>query len=134
MSPGANRPVLLPVSQEMKHWAAMLGGELETWPGVSTKPMFGFLSFYRGKTIFAALPKTRSVGSSHSFMFRVGEDSRLKARAAQDSRIGSADISKSRWLTFEVQSEADLRDALTWLDQAYLAAGKPRLTKRGRKA
>lgn len=129
-SQGASRPVLLRVSQDMKHWAAMLGGELETWPGVSTKPMFGFLSFYRGQNIFAALPKTRSMGSPNSFIFRLPQDSPLKARAKRDARIGSSEMASARWLTFEMQSQADLRDALTWLDRAYLAAGKPRLTKR----
>jgi hypothetical protein len=124
--------VLLPVSQEMKHWAAMLGGELESWPNVTTRPMFGFIAFYRGKNIFAALPKTRAMGSPHSFIFRLPEDSPLKARAKKDPRMGSSEMARARWLTFELQSEADLRDALTWLDRAYLAA-KPRLTKRGRK-
>jgi hypothetical protein len=117
----------------MKHWAAMLGAELERWPGVMTRPMFGFLSFYRGKNIFAALPKTRAMGSPNSFIFRLPEDSPLKARAKKDPRVGSSEMARARWLTFEMQSEADLRDALTWLDRAYLAAGKPRLTKRSRK-
>ena len=96
--------------------------------------MFGFLSFYRGKNIFAALPKTRTMGSPNSFIFKVAEDSPLKARAKEDPRIGSSEMAQARWLTFEMQSEADLRDALTWLDRAYLAAGKRRLTKRDRKS
>ncbi|HSA92998.1 MAG TPA: hypothetical protein VLE48_08305 [Terriglobales bacterium] len=124
---------MLQVSEEMKHWAAMLGGELESWPGVSTRPMFGFLSFYRGKNVFAALPKTRSMGSPTSFIFRLPPDSPLKARARKDPRIGPSEMAQARWMTFEMQSEADLRDALTWLDRAYLAAGGPRLTKRGRR-
>ena len=110
----------------MKHWAAMLGTELETWRGVSTKPMFGFISFYRGDRIFAALPKTRTMGSSNSFIFKVAEDSPLKVKAKEDSRIGSADRAKARWLSFELHSASDLRDALKWLDRAYLAAGKSR--------
>ena len=123
-SSGANRPVLLPASEEMKHWAALLGGEVETWPDVSTRPMFGFVSYYRGKQIFAALPKTRTMGSPNSFIFKVGEGSPLKAKARSDPRIDSADLAKARWLTFAISSEGDLRDALRWLDRAYLAASK----------
>jgi hypothetical protein len=38
----------------MKRWSAMLQSELVSWPAISTKSMFGFLSFYRQGTIFAA--------------------------------------------------------------------------------
>jgi len=29
----------------MQRWAAMLAEELEQWPGVTTKPMFGLTGF-----------------------------------------------------------------------------------------
>ena len=48
------RPALVRTSEEMKQWSALLGAELERWPGVRTKPMFGLVGFYRGRNIFAA--------------------------------------------------------------------------------
>lgn len=48
------------VSDEMKHWSAMLRSELEGWPQATARPMFGMLGIYRGKKIFAALPVTRA--------------------------------------------------------------------------
>ena len=107
----------------MKEWSALLGAELERWPGVSTRPMFGFLSFYRGKNIFAALPKTRAVNSANSFIFKV------RRAGPQDleelRRDPRAEVSKkglAGWQSLEVGSTADLKHALDWLDRAYRAA------------
>jgi hypothetical protein len=53
------RPNFPPISEEMERWTALLTSERNSWPDSATKSMFGFLSFYRRCTIFAALPQAR---------------------------------------------------------------------------
>jgi hypothetical protein len=113
------------VSVEMQRWAAMLREELEQWPGVTTKPMFGFTSFYRGKTIFAAVPKTKALGSPHSLIFKLPEGSKWRVDTAKDIRIPSESMATHKWLQFEIGSESDLRDALVWLERAFESAKSP---------
>lgn len=118
------RPKLVPISDEMKQWSAMLAQELTGWPGVSSRPMFGFLGFYRKSAIFAALPHTRGVGTPNSFMFRFAAmPTELREKAKQSRRLRLGERSPdAKWYIFELGSEGDLRDALWWLNQAYEAA------------
>jgi hypothetical protein len=60
-------------------------------------------------------------GRSHGLA--AGRDTAL-FRIEKDPRIGSTQMQKSRWFTFELSSDADLHDALNWLNRAYDAAGK----------
>ena len=117
------RPKLVPISDEMKQWSAMLVQELSAWPHVSSRPMFGFLSFYRKKSIFAALPHTRGVGTANSFMFRFASmPAELLQKAKQTGQIKLEERSPgAKWYLFELGSAGDLRDALWWLNQAYEA-------------
>jgi hypothetical protein len=118
----AARPKLLPVSEEMKVWAAALGTELAAWPNVSARLMFGFTAFYRGKGIFAILPRTRGMGSSSSLAFKLETmGPRVRDRLNRDARISTTVMQASRWFVFEVSCESDLRDALLWLSRAYEA-------------
>ena len=120
----APRPKLPPISEEMKQWAAMLAEELRTWPKVSSRPMFGFLCFYRQRKIFAALPVTRGVNSPNALMFRIKPmPPELLNRAREDRRIDTENRTPSaKWYNFELNSAEDLRDALWWLNQAYQRA------------
>ncbi len=118
------RPALIPITPEMQHWSALLEEELKTWPGVTAKRLFSFRSFYRGKTIFAALPRSRSFNSATSIIFKFNPMSpTLIKRAQADARVNfNTRISGTGWLSFELKSEADLRDTLWWLNQAYESA------------
>ncbi len=109
------------VSDEMKLWSAMLGEEIARWPHVATRPMFGSLGYYRKKTIFAALPVTRAIGTPNAIIFKIkAMTPQVLARAKADSRIDPERVSPgAKWTSFEVQSEADLRDAMWWLNQVY---------------
>jgi hypothetical protein len=121
--PKPARPHLVPVSEEMKAWAAALGRELITWPQVSSRAMFGFTALYRGKRIFAALPRTRGMGSASSLAFKLEKPGpRVLGRLERDGRVSSTIMQASRWFVFEVESERDLNDALDWLGRAYDAA------------
>jgi len=85
--------------------------------------MFGFNALYRGKRIFAVLPRTRAIGNSNSLAFKLeGTGPRILARLSKDPRIQSTVMQASRWFAFEVSSDRDLKDALYWLGRAYEAA------------
>jgi len=117
------RPRLPKVSEEMKVWSAALAAEVTTWPGVTTRPMFGLTALYRRGKIFAVLPRTRGMETPNSLAFKLeSAGPRTLARARRAPRIGFTDALKTHWLTFEVTSDADLRPALDWLGRAYEAA------------
>jgi len=117
------RPSLVRISEEMKQWSALLGGELERWSGVTTKPMFGFVSFYRGRNIFAALPRTRAMNSASSIIFKLRRaSSKGVAELRRDPRARVSEKGMAGWQSLEVGSTADLKHALDWLDRAYRAA------------
>jgi len=119
--PKRPRPKLPPISEEMKVWSALLGQELNGWPQVTSRPMFGLLGFYRRKRIFAALPVTRGVNTPNSLMFRIQPmPADLLARAQKEPRIDTErHLPGAKWFSFELHSAADLRAALWWLNQAY---------------
>ena len=114
------------LSPEMERWSAMLAEELVEWPGVTTKPMFGFTGFYRGKTIFAALPKSRALGSPNSVIFKLPPSSKWRDEALKDPRIQPGNMDTHKWFPFEIGSESDLRDALIWFERAFQSAKSPR--------
>jgi hypothetical protein len=115
------RPRMPLASDEMKQWSAMLGSELSTLPKVTTRPMFGLRGFYRGKKIFAALPVTRGIRIPNALIFRIQPmPAALLERAKKEPRIDTENrIPSAKWFTFELHSEADFRNALWWLNQAY---------------
>jgi hypothetical protein len=115
------RPKMFHATEETKQLSAMLGTELSTWPKVTTRPMFGLRAFYRDKKIFAALPVTRAIKNRSSFIFRIEPlPAKLLERAKAEPRIDTENAAPSaKWLSFMLNSEADFRDALWWLNQAY---------------
>jgi hypothetical protein len=109
----------------MKVWSSALAGEVTTWPRVKTRLMFGFTALYRAERIFAVLPRTRGVETAASLAFKLeGNAPSVRARLEKDVRIGSTQMQKARWFTFELRSDGDLHAALSWLEQAYRAASK----------
>lgn len=122
----SKRPKLLRISEEMKQWSAMLEQELSTWPRVRSRPMFGFIGFYRDEKIFAGLPRTRALHTSNSIILKIDPmPPELLRRAQDDSRIDPVKQAPgARWYSFDLNSTDDLRDALWWLNQAYLEARK----------
>ena len=122
--PAAPRPKLLPVSEETRRWSALLESELLSWPGVIAKRMFGFRALYRGKRIFAALPNSRGFGSDASILLKFDLMSPVLLKRAQtDLRVRGNTPGKG-WISFTLASDADLHDALAWLNHAYETAGK----------
>ena len=116
-------PVLKSISDEMREWSAMLHAEVETWPAVSAKKMFGMISLYRRKQIFAALPYTRALGAADSFMFKFEKPSaKVLAKLQSDPRIIAEQGTGTRWFIFRICLPADLHPAIEWLAHAYEAA------------
>ena len=95
----------------MRRWSAALADEILTWPDVSSRPMFGLIGFYRDATIFAALPKTRAIGTPSSLM--------VKLPRVKDRRLKAGKGPGAGWVTFEMTSETDFSEALRWLERAY---------------
>jgi len=119
------RPKLPAVSEQMKAWSAALAVEVETWPAVATRLMFGFTALYRRQRIFAVLPRTRGMETPNSLAFKLPAPSpRMMTCLRNEQRIRSAVMHKSRWFTFELTSDRDVQDALDWLSRAHEAAGR----------
>jgi hypothetical protein len=116
------RPKLSKIGEEIRRWSELIGAELATWPTVTSKPMFGLTAFYRGKRIFAALPRTRAVGTDRSLL--------IKLPGVADARLKGPTGPGAGWMTFELETERDITAALKWLGKAYEKAGKSRSRKR----
>jgi hypothetical protein len=110
----SKRPKLLRISEEMKQWSAMLEQELRGWPGVSSRPMFGFIGLYRDSLIFAALPRSRAMVTPNSIIFRFDPmPTDLSKLVQEDPRIDfERQAPGKRWFSFALSSPDDLRDAL----------------------
>ena len=122
----APHPKLLPVSEETRRWSALLESELLSWPGVIAKRMFGFRALYRGKRIFAALPSSRGFGPDASVLLKFDPmPPALLQRAKSESRI-HGNTPGNGWLSFTLNSDTDLHDALEWLNHCYESARKGR--------
>ncbi|MBI1983963.1 MAG: hypothetical protein HYS61_07170, partial [Acidobacteria bacterium] len=67
----AKRLKLPKTNVEMQRWCAVLEQEVSAWPQVNSRPMFGMLAFYRGKRIFAALPRTRAAETASSLLVKL---------------------------------------------------------------
>jgi hypothetical protein len=113
----------------MQHWSAMLEAEVETWPGVTCKRLFGFRFVYRRKIVFAALPYSRGLFTATSILLKFDPmPPGLFPQAQKEPRLNtSTRVSGNGWFSFELFSDADLRDAIWWLNKAYSTAkkGKP---------
>ena len=97
----------------MKAWSAALADEVTSWPHVNTRALFGFTALYRKEGMFALLPRTRGMETPNSLAFKLEtKTAAVLARLEKDSRIASTQMQKARWFTFEVSSNADLRDAV----------------------
>lgn len=121
----SSRPKLPAISEEMKAWSAALLGEVGGWPNVTPRSFFGFTALYRKDKMFAALSRTRGMQTPNSLVLKIEAPTpALSSRLEKDARIGSMQMQKARWFTFELSSDADLHDAVDWLGQAYEAARK----------
>jgi len=118
-------PGLLVASEEAKRWGALLLDEVRDWPGVRVKPIFGMLGAWRGREMFAAVPRTRALGSSQSIIFKLkGSSPQVLARVREDERVSLRPEAKQMWARFELNSERDLHDALRWVEAAWKAAAR----------
>jgi hypothetical protein len=119
-----------PVSEQMKAWSTALAAELVEWPQVTQKSFFGFTALYRGKKMFALLPRTRSIFKGNAVAFCMEAANRsTRTLLEKDLRISAFDKDKTRWFTFELSGDADLHDALDYLGKAFDCARIRKKTK-----
>lgn len=122
-SPRAGRPRMPHIAEQMKAWSAALEAELGDWPLVTRKPMFGLIALYRGKHIFAILPRTRALGSATALAFKLEKGTpRILAAIEREPRIQTTIMKARKWYLFEMSADSDLREALAWLRRAYEAS------------
>ncbi len=94
------------------------------WPNVTSRPMFGLNGVYRGGKIFAVLPRTRAMDAADSMAFRFSTRSkRINEQLRGDNRIITA-APDAKWISFVIESDANIHDALSWLELAYQEAAK----------
>jgi hypothetical protein len=105
------RPKLPKIGEEMQRWSALLSEEISTWPRVSSRPMFGMTAFYRREQIFAAVPRTRAPRTDRSVLIKLPGVSHERLKAGGGPGAG--------WVTFELEAESDVAEALRWLGEAY---------------
>ena len=108
----------------MRRLAALIEAEVVGWKGVSTRPMFGMTALYRGRRIFAVVPRTRAFGAPDAIGLRFLNPSRqVLALMRDDDRIIRAHPA-GKWTLFLIKSDADVHAALQWLELAYRQANK----------
>ena len=128
---------LYKTSDETKRIAALVASEVCTWPKVTAKRMFGLNSLYRGGHIFAAVPDKRAFFTDHSMIFKLHRvDERLDLQLTNDPRVNRSGGIGKKWFGYELDSAADIHNAIHWLSEAYeqaksrTAAPKPKAKKR----
>lgn len=86
--------------------------------------MFGLTGLYHHKKIFAVLPRTRTMDTPNSIAFRLPKRSgKITERMKKDERV-IIPTPEAKWISFIVESETDIHDALQWLAHAYDEAVK----------
>ncbi len=131
---GRGRPKLLHVSEEMKRLAGLLEAEMLAWPNVTSRAMFGLNGIYRGPNIFAVLPRTRAMDVPDSIAFRLLKRPRhIMAKLRTDKRI-VASTPEAKWISFLMESDAEIHAALNWLALAYRQAALPQRSTKGTKS
>jgi hypothetical protein len=114
----ARRPTLPKTDAEMQRWCAQLEADVMSWPGVTTRPMFGLVALYREKQIFAALPRTRAVNPPFSLMVKLPG---VRSVRLTPNGPGAA------WATFALESSEDISEALRLLERAYDRAARAKV-------
>jgi hypothetical protein len=113
-------PNLPAISEEMRRWCELIESEVLTWPDVKARLMFGLTAFYRKDRIFAAIPKTRTMGKHDSVIFKfLAAPASLVKQALAHPRVVSKHLPAGGWIEFELESVKDVRDVLRWLSRAY---------------
>lgn len=106
------RPRIVPVSDEMRRIAILLGEELLRWPKVATKPMFGLKAFYRDGVVFALLPEKRAMEQSNMIAYKFPEPTHKRPGESWEL------------LELELDEKKAVSQALAVLEKAYRAARK----------
>src|SRR5438067_1047584 len=110
------RPKMYKVPDDVRLWATRIAEELATWPAVTSRPMFGMVAFYRAKTVFAALPRTRTFPTRNSIVFKFNRDTAETRKAREALAVYEGNQPGTNWLSCELSSPEDVTTALRWLD------------------
>lgn len=89
----------------MKRYSSLLEQELLQWPDVTARPMFGLRGIYRGKVIFAMLPRTRALKTSISIFYKFSD--------------GAKKREGEKWQRYELEDDRSIDIALARLREAW---------------
>lgn len=117
------RPKLPRIGEEMRRWCALLEDEISAWPNVTSKSMFGMIAFYRESQIFAAVPRTRAPRTERSVL--------IKLPGLRHKRLTAGSGPGAGWVTFALEEEGDISEALKWIGKAYERARVVRQHRKG---
>ena len=120
------RSVFVPASEELQSLIASVEAEVSDWPTVQIKPMFGMKAIYRGKSIFALLPKTRSLRSGDEVWLKFpNTTAAVKRRISAEARIvPPRKPTGAQWYTVKDVKPDDYGWLIDWLSMAYKSARK----------
>jgi hypothetical protein len=116
------RPKMLKVDAETQRLSALVEADVTTWPEVTVRAMFGMRAFYRGRTIFAAGPWTRTMRTANALIVKLPK---ARETHAVFGRGPGAD-----WATFALDSAQDVPEALRWISRAYDRARPAKAAKK----
>ena len=115
------RPLVVPASEELRSLMAAIEIEVSGWPGVRVNSMFGMRSIYRGKKIFALLPKTRSLRIGDAIWMKFGKLTPVvKKKISKQPRIEPPQKhTGAQWYTLCGVTPDEYGLAIEWLAIAH---------------
>jgi hypothetical protein len=119
-----------------------LRAELLGWPGVTIRPMFGVMAFYRGERILGCYVNRDLAQKKARYMNRPGEPPLVWVRlpradverACERPGIRTSRTGMSNWVELSLGSRALLEEAVRWFGRAYEHAPRPKPKQRRRTA
>jgi hypothetical protein len=118
------RPPVVAASDELRSLMAAIETEISSWPDVRINSMFGMRSVYRGKNIFALLPKTRSLKTGDAIWMKFGKlTPRIRKTISEQPRILlPSKPTGAQWYTLSEVTVGDYGVAIDWLARAHESA------------
>lgn len=106
--------------ERMRGVRARFEGDVNDWPGVTSKEMMGCLCYFRGKRFFAFLVTDGIV------LTRLADADRERAYARPGARpFEMAGKKASKWVQLPVRAPGDLKALLPLVRASYDGAGRP---------
>lgn len=104
-------PTFPKISDDMKRRSVLVADEMRQWPEIRIGSMFGMISIYRGKAIFALLPDKRGLEFPDAIAIKRNDGAKIPGKTE-----------KHKWQSIVIENDHDLSAALKHLEDAYRRA------------